>query len=254
MIAAQRRKMILEDLESAGSLLVDATSRRLDASTVTVRRDFAALAREGKAVRVRGGIVSVNDGQAVELPYSVKHTQHLPEKRRIAALAAGLIEEDQAIILDGGTTTAQIAAQLRTKRHISIITTNLRVMVLLAESTNHTVIVPSGILRPGMYELFGPEMVGFFRTLHVDYAFIGADGIDPIQGVMSAGIADPPVKRAMMAAAQHTVVVADHAKFGHRALTQVCDLRDVSRLITDTGLEPDIARAMAEAGITIDLA
>lgn len=252
MVAAQRRKSILNELEATGILLVDAASQRLQASPITVRRDFAALVREGEAKRVRGGIVAVKSDQAVELPYGVKHTQHLPEKRRIASFAAGLVKADQAIILDGGTTTAQIASYLRNTPRVTIITTNLRALVLLANSTAHTVIVPGGVLRPGMYELSGPEMVQFFQSLHVDYAFIGVDGIDLADGVMSAGIADPPMKRAMLAAAREKIVVADHAKFGHHALTRVCRLQDVTRIITDTGLDAEMYASMTEAGIVID--
>ncbi|HEY8284379.1 MAG TPA: DeoR/GlpR family DNA-binding transcription regulator [Chloroflexota bacterium] len=254
MVAAQRRKSILNELEAAGILLVEAASQRLQASPITVRRDFAALVKEGEATRVRGGIVAVKSDQAVELPYSVKHTQHLAEKRRIAGFAAGLVQADQAVILDGGTTTAQIAAYLRNTPRVTIITTNLRALVLLSNATTQTVVVPGGVLRPGMYELSGPEMVQFFQTLHVDYAFIGVDGIDLADGVMSAGIADPPMKRAMLAAAREKIVVADHSKFGHHALTRICHLRDVTRIITDTGLDSDTYTRMTDAGIVVDRA
>jgi DeoR family transcriptional regulator, aga operon transcriptional repressor len=254
VFAAQRRELIRNELRTTGSLLVDTTSRRLNASSITVRRDFAALVGEGEAIRVRGGIVSVHRDQSIELPYSVKHRRHLPEKRRIAALAASLVGDAQAVILDGGTTTAQIAVHLRNKHHITIITTNLRALVLLANSTNHTVVVPGGTMRPGLYELSGPEMVEFFQKIRVDFAFIGADGIDLDQGVMSAGMADPPIKRAMMAAAREKVVVADCSKFGQQALTRVCHLRDVTRVITDSGLPPETYRQLMDAGIAIDLA
>ena len=121
-------------------------ARRFTVSAVTIRSDLAALADMGALVRIHGGALPPGDSD--EVPINVKQTLYHAEKVRIAAAAAGLIQDGETVILDSGTTTAEIARQIRglKLRSINVITNALNIAVLLANAHHVNVIIPGGVL------------------------------------------------------------------------------------------------------------
>ena len=107
----ERRRLIRSIVESQAQCNVGDLARRFDVSAVTIRSDLAALADSGALVRVHGGALPPGDGE--EVPINIKQTLYHAEKVRIAAAAAGLIQDGETVILDSGTTTAEIARQIR---------------------------------------------------------------------------------------------------------------------------------------------
>jgi DeoR family transcriptional regulator, aga operon transcriptional repressor len=242
VLAAQRQARIVQHLQEAGFVEIARLSKDLDADRSTIRRDLRALEQRGLVRRTRGGALAGPASGHADIPYKVKRIEHTPAKEAIAAYAAGLVRESEAVLLDSGSTTFQLARALRHRHDISVVTNDLNVAMCLAESSGIQLVVTGGILLESVYTLVGPRTVEELRELHLDRVFLGADAIHHEDGITNVTFVEVEVKRAMIAAAQEVVVVADSSKFEHRALAPVCALDDVDLIVTDDNLDPQIRR------------
>ncbi|PTR44984.1 DeoR family transcriptional regulator [Rhodococcus sp. OK611] len=236
--SAQRREDILHRLVADGYVEAKALSRELCVDASTIRRDLDALVRLGKAERTHGGARPI-DGAMSEIPYAVKEGDHRAEKIAIARAAADLVRDGESVILDSGSTTYQVAAALRHRTDLTIITNDLRIGKYVATFPDVRLLVTGGELLGSVFTLVGERSVEFLADYSVDWAFLGADAIDPTAGVTNTNTLEVPIKRAMIAAAARSAVLADSSKFGHRALTRVAVLGEVDLIITDSGLAID---------------
>jgi DeoR/GlpR family transcriptional regulator of sugar metabolism len=221
----------------------------VDASTI--RRDLDTLVRSGQAERTHGGARPVT-GASSEIPYAVKKTERQPEKIAIARRAAQHVADGDTIILDSGSTTYQVALELRHKADLTIITNDLRIGKYVATIPAVRLLVTGGELLGSVFTLVGERAVDFLSDYSADWAFLGADAIDPTAGITNTNTLEVPLKRAIISAAARTVVLADSSKFGHRALAKVAAIDEVETILTDSGLPSDqaeqyggkVARAM----------
>ena len=147
------------------------------------------------------------------------------------------MEKGLSVILDSGSTALEIAKCLQGKERLTVVTIDIRVATELARLKGIQVIVTGGILREGLYTLFGPHAESLLDELTVDIAFLGAYGIDE-SGISTVNPFQVPVKRKMIKVARQIVVTADHSKFGKRLFTRVCTLDEVDEIITDKKLDP----------------
>lgn len=242
VLAAQRQARIVQHLQEDGFVEIAQLSKVLGADRSTIRRDLGALELRGLVRRTRGGALSGPASGHADIPYEVKRIEHTPAKEAIGAYAAGLVREGEAVLLDSGSTTYQLARALRNRRDLSVVTNDLNVAMCLAESPGIQLVVTGGILLESVYTLVGPRTVGELRELHVDRAFLGADAIHHEDGITNVTFVEVEVKRAMIEAANEVVVLADSSKFEHRALAPVCGLDEVDLILTDESLRVDVAR------------
>jgi DeoR/GlpR family transcriptional regulator of sugar metabolism len=240
VLRAQRQARIIQQLQEAGFVEISKLSADFGADRSTIRRDLHELAVRGLVQRARGGALAGPASGHADIPYEVKRIEHTPEKQAIGAYAAGLVGESEAILLDSGSTTYQVALALRQRHDISVVTNDLNIAMCLAESPGIQLVVTGGILLQSVYTLVGPRTVEELLTLHVDRVFLGADAIHHEVGITNITFVEVEVKRAMIAAARDVIVVADSSKFEHRALAQVCGLDEVDLILTDDGLDPDV--------------
>lgn len=244
MRTGQRKREILRRLyltgyveakELAGSLAVDGS---------TIRRDLEALAREGHLQRTHGGARA--RAGAIDIPYAVKRGEHLAAKQAIAAFAAGLIEDGDSVLLDSGSTTYHLALALAARRNLTVVTNDLLIGQAVADYPGVRLLVTGGELLTFTYTLFGERAVAFVEDLRVDWTFLGADAIDAASGITNTNTLEIPLKRAMLAVARTSVVLADSSKFGRHALVRVAGIDEVDRIITDDGLEASFAEPYGE--------
>jgi DeoR/GlpR family transcriptional regulator of sugar metabolism len=240
VLRAQRQARIIQQLQENGFVEISQLSVDFGTDRSTIRRDLHKLALRGLVQRTRGGALSGPASGQADIPYEVKRIEHTPEKQAIASYAATLVGSSEAILLDSGSTTYQVALALRHRHDISVVTNDLNIAVCLAESPGIQLVVTGGILLQSVYTLVGPRTVEELLKLHVDRTFLGADAIHHEAGITNITFVEVEVKRAMIAAAREVVVVADSSKFAHRALAQVCGLDEVDLILTDDGLAPDI--------------
>jgi len=246
MLPAERRRLILDAVVNGHSAGVVELASRFAVSEMTVRRDLAQLAREGKLTRVRGGAMRVQD----EPPFTQIAVERLPEKERIGRAAAALVADGQTVMVDVGTTTLQLARHLHGRR-VTVITSNLAVVDELLPDPAIELVVLGGIVRRNYRSLVGMLAEDALRQLAADVAFLGASGIREDLAVMDSTIVEVPIKRAMMAAAERTVLLVDAAKFGMRGSVRVCGPDRLDAVVTDAPAAHPGVDALVQAGVEL---
>ena len=234
LLIEERRRRICELLRREGRVTVEALATRFGTSQVTIRADLSALESAGALTRTHGGAIRVAEPDADE-PLDVKQLQHHAEKVRIAQEAVSLIRDGETIILDSGTTTAEIARALRKANlnSINVITNALNVAALLMDVPAVRLIVPGGVLRRESNSLSGPMAEAALANLQADRLYLGADGLDPEIGVMTPHLQEAELNAKMIRISRQVVVVADSSKLIRRNVSLIAKVEQIHMLITD---------------------
>jgi DeoR/GlpR family transcriptional regulator of sugar metabolism len=246
MIPAQRRQLILRAVRGGRGAEVVELAQRFEVSEMTVRRDLARLAGEGKLIRVHGGAVSVRE----EPPFAEIAVERLAEKERIGRAAASLVRDGQTIMIDIGTTTLQLARQLR-DRELTVITSSLAVLEELLPCHGIELISLGGIVRRNYRSLVGVLAEDMLGQLTADISFIGASGIRRDLSVMDTTMVEVPIKRGMIAAADRAVLLADGAKFYMGGIVRVCGAEELQALVTDAPDGEPAVRELVRARVEV---
>jgi DeoR family transcriptional regulator, aga operon transcriptional repressor len=252
LLIEERRRRICDLLREEGRVTVESLAARFGTSQVTIRADLSLLESAGALTRTHGGALSVPDA---DQSLNVKQLQHHAEKVRIAEAAAGLIRDGETIILDSGTTTAEIARRIRTLevKSINVITNALNIAALLVDVPSVRLIVPGGILRRESSSLSGPMAEAALGTLQANRLYLGADGIDPQLGVMTPHLAEAELNAKMIAISREVVVVADASKFTRRNISLIARTEQVHILITDRAAPPEVVEQFRGQGVQVRL-
>lgn len=258
--APRRRELALALVAERGFVRVAELSRAFGVTTVTARADLDALERQGGIRRVHGGAVPVSSPLSAERPDREPSFEEALEasvepKQRIGELAASLVKSGQSIILDVGTTTLQVARALRARTDLDdvvIFTNGLSIALELeAEIPRFTVVVTGGTLRPKQHSLVHPLAGSMLDDVHVDLAFIGCNGVDPLHGVTNANLPEAEVKALMLRAAARSIVVADATKLGEAHLGRIAPIDAFDALVTDAAAPPPIVAELVDAGLAV---
>jgi DeoR/GlpR family transcriptional regulator of sugar metabolism len=248
--AFERRRRIADRIRSRGVVSVTEMAEALGTSEITLRRDLKAMAEDGLLVRTHGGAV-LPEGLAHEPSYSEKSNQASGEKAAIARRAAGMILPGDSIILGPGTTTLALARLLIECPELTVVTNSLLVAQALLPAAHVEVIVTGGTLRRGIHALVGPATEESVRALRVATSFISGNGLTAERGLSTPSPLVAAVDRALAAAGQRTVVLADHTKIGHETMCQTVPLEGMSALVTDEGADPGQVAAIRDAGVEV---
>jgi DeoR family transcriptional regulator of aga operon len=252
-----RQHLAHEFLQQRGFVRVRELSDRFGVSTVTVRNDLQALEERHLAQRVHGGAMPVDRARG-ERSFEEVASQHASQKRAIAAAAVALISPGESILLDVGTTTAALASALVASTgltDVNVITNGLSIALTLeAAHPRLSIVVTGGTLRPKQHSLVDPLAGSMLKSLSVDTVFLGCNGIDADAGVTNINLPEADIKRAMIAASQRCVVLADSTKIGVRALATVCEINAVDVVVTDKGVAPADVDWMRERGVDVIVA
>jgi DeoR/GlpR family transcriptional regulator of sugar metabolism len=242
MLAAQRQKLIVDEIRRDGAVRVRELTGLLAVSEMTVRRDIDVLASAGLVDKVHGG-ATLRGGLSAEEPgFEAKSHRQLVEKEAIARAAGKLVEPGQAIGLSAGTTTWRLAHHLATVPDLTVVTNSIQVAdVLHRLSRPDLTVVLTGGARTPSDALVGPVAVNAIRSLHLDVLFLGVHGITVDGGLTTPNLLEAETDRALVAASGRLVVLADHVKWGVRGLSRIAGLDEVDVLVSDAGL-PSLAR------------
>ena len=254
LLVGERRHRILDLLREHGRVTVDALATRFVTSAVTIRSDLAALEAGGSLERTHGGALLSRDDD--DRPLAVKRTLHHAEKVRIAKAAVALIQNGETIILDSGTTTAEIAKQIRKLDgfSINVITNALNIATLLSDLAFVRLIMPGGILRPESNSLSGHMAEAALCDLQADRLFLGADGLDPERGVMTPHLPEAQLNAKMIAISRQVIAVADSSKLLRRNISLIARVDQLHMLITDSGADPVVVAELERRGVDVRLA
>src|SRR5437899_9478983 len=246
-----RQHRIAEYLQKVEFAALEEIARQVDASLSTVRRDLTILEGTGMIQRTHGGARIVTP-RSDEFTFSARDTHQLAEKETIGRACAELIQPNQSIIIDAGTTVYHVARYLESKRP-QIVTNSLPVANLFASANRLEVIVSGGVIYPRLGLLVGPHAVEAFSTIHADVAIMSAGGVS-VEGITNSHGLLIDIQRAMIHAAQKVIFCFDHTKFGRRSVLPLCDLACVDAVVTDHAAPAELVQTLRERGINLIVA
>jgi DeoR family transcriptional regulator, fructose operon transcriptional repressor len=253
MYAEERHQAILERARANGRVDVAALSEEFDVTTETVRRDLTSLERQGLLRRVHGGAIPV-ERLGFEPELAARSSAMAAEKERIARAALAELPAEGAILLDAGSTTSRLADILPRGRELTVVTNALPIASSLSIVPTITVLTVGGRVRGRTSAMVDAWALRTLSDIYVDVAFVGTNGISVERGLTTPDTAEAEVKRAMIAAARRVVVLADHTKVGNDAFARFGDLDQIDVLISDEGLDTQVAADLQAAGPRVVLA
>ncbi|RPI91153.1 MAG: DeoR/GlpR transcriptional regulator [Planctomycetaceae bacterium] len=249
MLLDQRRQEILNLIESLGFASLPQLAGKAGVSESTVRRDLEQLERMGQVRRTRGGAAYVGDSIATLDERSVKSQ---PEKQLVGRAAAELVQPGETILLDGGTTTLEVARHLIGKS-LQVATNSLPVVNLLASQPQIELLMIGGYLYPKTGVALGPLAIAALSQISVRRLFMSVGGITP-RGLYNSNTLLADTERAMLNAAEEVIVVTDSSKLGHSALAHLCELGRVDRVVVDAGITCEWKSIIEDAGVSLTIA
>lgn len=251
-----RQSKILSMLDDQGMVSVVELGALFDVSEMTIRRDLLELEQAGLVRRVHGGATR-SIGRAYEPPFRMRQSTAEASKRAIARAASALIGEGDAIGLDVGSTVLEMVPEFVDVDNLTVVTASLRVANRVAElhalERSVRLILTGGIARADELSLVGQKAVDFYRSIRLDKAFISIGGISVESGATEFNVDDADVKRAMINSAREVILLADASKFAQTGFAHVMDLDRVSRIITDSGANPEAVAAIRALGVLVDV-
>lgn len=244
----ERQQALVDRVLSAGSATVAELVALVGASEATVRRDLADLDQRGAVRRVHGGARRPGLRGVDVVPGAQPHA-NAEGRDRVARAAAGLLSPGEAVILDSGSTCAEVARSLGGEHRV--VPLSLPVAEVLAHREDLAVTLPGGDLRPGALSFVGPMTERSLGQLRVDTAVISPCGLDPAHGATAFDLGDAAVMQAAMRAAERRVLVCDASKWGRSAFAWFADLRALDVLVTDHVVTADEAALLEDAGVEL---
>lgn len=266
---------LLRLLAQQERLTVEDAARNLNVSEATVRRDFEALAKERKIVRVRGAALhsaTHAGGAALELSRHSAHSTAPSHVRRLAARAAALIHTGEVVGVAGAAFTDQIgralgarfdagatptalaspdAARAGAASGITVVTNDLAVATELARRPGIKVVATGGVLAPGASTMSGPLVGLLLAGVSLDTAIVTATAVDPEFGVTAVDDVEAQACSQLIARARQVVVVATSESLDRSAFARICGAERIDVLVTDDGVAPATAERFGNRGVRV---
>jgi len=247
----ERQHRIGEYLQKVEFASLEEIAKQVDASVSTVRRDLTILETTGTVRRTHGG-ARVLVPRTDEFTFSARDTHQLAEKEAIGRACAELIEPNQTVIIDAGTTTYHVARYLEAKSP-QIITNSLPVANLFASASRLEVLVSGGVIYPRLGVLVGPTTVDAFSKIHADVAVMSSGGLS-LEGITNSHGLLVDIQRAMIKAARKVIFCLDHTKFGRQSVLPLCGLDAIDAVVTDVGAPTELVQALRARDIEVIVA
>lgn len=247
-----RRKYILSLLEQNHEASIGELTKKLNVSSMTIRRDIEFLSKQGLVTQIRGG-VTLNHGAAFLHSQSLRKTRHIEEKYRIAKYCAELIPEGSSIFIDCGSTTNRIAEEILQKRNITVMTNSLDVAQTLSTTKNLKVIMVPGVFSLATRGFMGQFTSDFIKNFTIDFLFLGANGLDVMHGLSSPDYVDAQTKKSLIQHSKKIIIATDHSKLNLNFFIMIAKLNEIHLIVTDTKADANIIENIRSAGANVAL-
>jgi DeoR family transcriptional regulator, ulaG and ulaABCDEF operon transcriptional repressor len=251
----ERHRVIMSAVQARPLVTVAEMVELTDASEATIRRDFATLHVQKKLRRIRGGAEAVSPPQFPGLagrPFSVNQTIRTAEKRAIARAAVEMVEDGDAIIINGGTTTFQMVHPLANRR-CQVFTNSFAIAEHLLKHTRNTVMLSGGTIYREQNIVLSPFDNDVTRNFYARRMFLGAQGVGRL-GVMEQDPLLIQAEEKLIGQADELILLVDSSKFHRRSSLILCPLERISTVITDEGIEDTHAAMIETAGVSLVVA
>ena len=250
MTAEQRKQKILDLLKEKDSVRVTSLSKLFGVSEVTVRSYLEDLEKKGLLSRVHGGAVS-----SYKPYYSMNLNQRLETNQRakvdIAEKVATLIQPNDTVMLNAGTTTLLVFRKFPADYNLSIVTNSISIALEAAGNPNYSVILVGGSVNTKYQFTYGNDAVRQLKKYHADKLILSVDGISAEQGFSTYYNQEATVDVAMLEQSDCCIIAADHSKFGHSAFAKISDLSVADYIVTGGQISSELAEILEEKGVTV---
>ena len=249
-----RRTTILAMLQRERAVGLVEIAQKLGVSYMTARRDLQALGEKGLASIVNG--VAVYNAEALPVglrPYTLAHagTLMVEEKERIGKMAAGMIENNDTVIIDTGSTAEFIARHLPEDKNVTILCYTINTLVEVYKHPNCNIVFAGGYFHNNSLMFESPEGIALIKRNRATKAFLTASGVCPDLGVTCDNHYECPMKRAVIESSQQRILLFDSSKYGRVRIAHFAELNEFDTLVTDTGIPDALRDAAKNLGVTL---
>ena len=248
MLTRQRKDYLLDLLRQSGQIVAKSVSQELGLSEDTIRRDLRELASEGRLQRVHGGALPSSPAVG---DFAARQQLAPDGKVSIGRAAAGLVKAGQVVILDGGTSTLQLARHLPLDLRATVVTHSPTIAVALVEHPSIEVVLIGGKLFKHSVVAVGAAAIEAIARIRADICFIGVTGIHPKAGLSTGDLEEAHVKRALIASAAETYVLVSAEKLNAASPYVIVPIADVAGIIVERGIAAESLKPYERAGLTV---
>jgi DeoR/GlpR family transcriptional regulator of sugar metabolism len=254
LLAEERRHRIREILSTRWTVAASELCAELGVTSVTIRRDLAALEEQGVLVRSHGGAVSRMSSTSFQPAYETLLRSHREEKQAIARAAEDLILDGDTVFLEGSTTVFELAQRLAGRNRLTVVTNYPPILTVFQRKVGINVMCTGGDLQQDTLYLSGEWALRFLSEIRVDKAVLGVSAIDPSYGVSTSRPPEAQIKRMALKAARVAIGLADNTKFGKQSFAFVGPVSDLNVLVTDSKTDPRYVADLRDGKIDVRVA
>ena len=248
---SERQAAILELVEKHGFVATEQLVEQFNVTPQTIRRDVNILCKQKLLQRFHGGAGKPAGVQ--NEPYDHRLNSYSDAKLHIGKQVAAHIPNGSSLFLNIGTTTEMVAKALIFHKDLRIVTNNLHVAAILSKNDSFDVMIAGGQLRKFDGGIIGPATTEFIKQFRLDYGIIGVSGIDADGALLDFDYQETRNAAAIIANSRETILVADHSKFGRRAMTRFGNLSQIHYLYTDKNPPAPFAKLLAKMDVHVKI-
>lgn len=249
----KRRQYIADFVKNNGSASVNDLANLLGVTEVTIRTDLRVLASDGVIKRSHGGAITVSRS-VVDMKEDIKATINIEQKKKIAVIAAQMVEKDDSIIIASGSTMVTFAQTIIPKEHLYVVTPSVRIAMKLIDNPAVSIYQLGGLIYPNTLSVRGSHACDELKSILCSKLFFGVEGFDIESGLTCATVEEAHLTQALIKSASQVILLADSSKFGRRGFGRICALEDVDILVTDAGLDDEVRHKIEALGVTVKIA
>lgn len=253
MRSLERSQFILDYLRQHRHVDVSFLREKLQVSEVTIRKDLERLENENLVIRSHGGAM-LNENLFLEPSFLEKEDRLREEKSAIAKVAASLVKDGDVIALSTGTTVHHMTKWIRDRTNLTVVTNAINIAKELMGLEGIQLFLTGGSIRPKTFALIGETAEKSLDGIYTDYVFFGINGFSIEEGLTTPSMEEARVVRKLIENAKHTVVLADHSKFGVVTFYRIVPVEKVHTLITDRKAPEEIVSKLRQKGIEVLIA
>lgn len=246
-----RRDRLRSLVQASGFAALGELAESLEVSESTIRRDLELLEKDGLVRRTHGGAFWTGESDTMRI-FETRRDDRWAAKAAIGEMAAALVEDHDTILLDGGSTTYELARRL-VGRPLQVVTNSLPVAHLLSNSESIDLVMIGGCVRGRTAVALGPMADAMLHSINVGKAFLSVAGITD-RGYFNSNMMLVESEKAMLAAADQAIVVADSSKFGKVSLSRLCGLHEVAAVVSDSNVHSKWKEHLELADVKLVLA
>lgn len=249
MLPSERRNKIIELLSSKEVVTINEFIESFNISIETVRRDLNLLEKQGKIEKVYGG-AKLKENPNYETAIENRMISRLADKQNIGRKCVELINDNDCIFIDSGSTTYQIAKYLDSKKNLTIVTNSIHVVNELM-STDYEIIIIGGKIRHSECSVVSYDYIFDFSQLNIQKSFICASGITIENGISDFNMHEALTRKRIITRSKEIFIASDSSKFGKDVTINVATLDQIDCIVTDDNINQLMVKNLAEKDIRI---